>query len=135
LATTGDRIKKIREKKGLTQEKLAEACDISKGFLSDVENNKRNIGSQKLLSIANILGASLEYLLRGESGRAVVTEPIIIPIELSQAAEDLNLSYSQTLDLLNTSNSVVARRSDKFRRDLSVEEWKNLHQVLKETFG
>lgn len=135
MATTGDRIKKIREKKGLTQEKLAEACDISKGFLSDVENNKRNIGSQKLLSIANILGASLEYLLRGESGRAVVTEPIIIPIELSQAAEDLNLSYSQTLDLLNTSNSVVARRSDKFRRDLSVEEWKNLHQVLKETFG
>ena len=135
MATTGERIKRIREKKGLTQEKLAEACDISKGFLSDVENNKRNISSQKLLSIANILGASLEYLLRGESGKAVGTEPIIIPIELSQAAEDLNLSYSQTLDLLNTSNSVVARRSDKFRRDLSVEEWKNLHQVLKETFG
>ena len=135
MATTGERIKRIREKKGLTQEKLAEACDISKGVLSDVENNKRNISSQKLLSIANILGASLEYLLRGESGKAVGTEPIIIPIELSQAAEDLNLSYSQTLDLLNTSNSVVARRSDKFRRDLSVEEWKNLHQVLKETFG
>ena len=135
MATTGDRIKRIREKKGLTQEKLAEACDMSKGFLSDVENNKRNISSQKLLSIANVLGASLEYLLRGESGKTVVTEPVIIPIELSQAAEELNLSYSQTLDLLNTSNSVVARRSDKFRRELSVEEWKNLHKVLKETFG
>lgn len=135
LETTGDKIRKIREKKKLTLEKLAEACDISKGFLSDVENNKRNISSQKLLIIANYLGASLEYLLRGESGVAIGTEPIVIPRELSQAAEEMNLTYSQTLDLLNTSNSVVARRSDKFRRELSVEEWKKLHEVLKETFG
>src|SRR5690349_16863308 len=111
----------------MTKGKLAEACDISKGFLSDVENNKRNMGWQKLLNVANALGASLEYLLRGEVGKTVETEPIMIPTELSMAAEDLNLSYSDTLDLLNAYKSVVARRADKFRRDLSVEEWKKLH--------
>src|SRR6266567_4594826 len=119
----------------MTQEKLAESCEISKGFLSDVENNKRNISSQKLLSIANVLGASLEYLLRGEVGKTLETEPIIIPNELSKAAEDLNLSFNETLDMLNAYNSVVARRADKFRRDFSVEEWKKLHIALKETFG
>lgn len=135
METTGDRIRKVREKKGMTQEKLAEACEISKGFLSDVENNKRNMGSQKLLKIANVLGASLEYLLRGELGKAVETEPIVIPNELSRAAEDLNLSYSETLGLLNAYNSIVARRADKFRKELSVEEWKKLHRAIKETFG
>ena len=135
METTGDRIRRIREKKGMTQEKLAESCEISKGFLSDVENNKRNISSQKLLSIANVLGASLEYLLRGEVGKTLETEPIIIPNELSKAAEDLNLSFNETLDMLNAYNSVVARRADKFRRDFSVEEWKKLHIALKETFG
>jgi len=135
VETIGDRIRKIREKKGMTQEKLAEVSEISKGFLSDVENNKRNMGSQKLLKIANVLGASVEYLLRGEIIKVVETEQIVIPNELSRAAEDLNLSYSDTLDLLNAYKSVVARRADKFRKDLSVEEWKKLHHAIKETFG
>lgn len=135
METTGDRIKKIREKMGLTQEKLSESCAMSKGFLSDVENNKRNISSQKLLSIANALGASLEYLLRGEASQVIETEPIVIPNELSKAAEDLNLSYNETIDLLNAYKSVVARRADKFRRDLTAEEWKKLHIAIKETFG
>jgi transcriptional regulator with XRE-family HTH domain len=135
VETIGDRIKKIREKKGMTQERLADACDISKGFLSDVENNKRNIGSQKLLSIANTLGASLEYLLRGAPSKTEEAESVVIPPELSQAAEELHLSYSETLDLINAYKSVVARRADKFRRDLTVEEWKKLHRAIKETFG
>lgn len=135
MSTVGDRIREIREKRGMTQEELANIADISKGFLSDVENNKRNIGSQKLLKIANVLGASIDYLLRGEVVKNVETEPIVIPKELSQAAEEMNLSYTETLDLLNAFNSVVARRSDKFRKDLSVEEWKKLREAIKEFFG
>lgn len=135
VETIGDRIKSIREKKGMTQERLAEACGISKGFLSDVENNKRNIGSQKLLSIANTLGASLEYLLRGATSKTEEVESVVIPPELSQAAEELQLSYSETLDVINAYKSVVARRADKFRRDLTVEEWKKLHRAIKEAFG
>jgi len=46
---------------------LAETAAISKGFLSDVENNKRNISSEYLLRIANSLGTSVDYLLKGES--------------------------------------------------------------------
>lgn len=135
VETTGDRIRKIREKKGLTQERLAEACGISKGFLSDVENNNRNISSQKLLNVANALGASLEYLLRGKAEQAVEIEPILIPPNLSQAAEEMNLTYSDTLDLINACNQIVARRADKSRKELSVEDWKKLYRVIKEAFG
>lgn len=133
--TTGDRIREIREKWGMTQEQLAEKADISKGFLSDVENNKRNIGSQGLLRIANCLGASVDYLLRGEVKKNMETEQIVIPQELSQAAQQLNLSYSQTLELLNAFNSVVARRSKKLQKTFTVEEWKKLYGAIKEVFG
>ena len=132
--TTGERIREIREKRGLTQDQLAKNADISKGFLSDVENNKRNIGSQGLLRIANELGASVDYLLAGRVTENLENKQIIISRELSQAAEDLNLSYSDTLDLLNTCNSAVARSGKKYRKELTVEGCKKLHAAIKEVF-
>jgi len=114
---------------------LAELADLSKGFLSDVENNKRNIGAQNLLKIANVLGASVDYLLRGETGEASGAQPIVIPPELSQAAEELELSYAATVELLEAHRSVLARRSIRGLRKFSVEDWKKLHQAIKKVFG
>jgi len=136
MATTGDRIRHIREKKKMTQDQLAEASGISKGFLSDVENNKRNISSQALLRIANALGASVDYLLQGESKQIVEERaPVIIPPALSQAAEELSLSYTETLDLLSAHNSIVARRSTRTQKEFSVEDWKKFHAAIKKVFG
>lgn len=135
MATTGERIKQIREKKCLTQDQLAEAAGISKGFLSDVENNNKNISSQSLLRIANALGASVDYLLQGATREAAEKEPVVIPPELSEAAEQLRLTYAETLELLDAYKSVVARRSSKSQRQFSTEDWKNLHKAIKRVFG
>jgi len=135
VAATGDRIRDLREKRKMTQDQLADAAQISKGFLSDVENNKRNISSQALLRIANALGASVDYLLRGELKESQQRDAVIIPSELSQAAADLDLSYNETLELLDAYNSVVARRSNKSQRDFSAEDWKQLHRAIKKVFG
>lgn len=134
MATTGERIRHIREKHGMTQDQLAEAAGISKGFLSDVENNNKNISSQALLRIANALGASVDYLLQGAVRESAQREPIVIPPELSTVAEELNLSYNETLELLDAFNSVVARRSSKSQRKFSAEDWKNLHRAIKRVF-
>ncbi|MCA1617790.1 MAG: helix-turn-helix domain-containing protein [Acidobacteria bacterium] len=131
MPTIGDRIKEIREDFGWTQEKLAEEAGLSKGFLSDVENNKRDISSTNVLKIANALGASLEYLMRGEEKKQETREPIQIPVALSKAAEDLDLSYSETLTLRDTYNSIIARRSSKSLKPPTVEEWKHLYKVIK----
>lgn len=132
--TTGKRIREIREKRGLTQDQLAKKAGMSKGFLSDVENDKTNIGSQGILRLANELGASVDYLLAGKVTESVENEQIIIPQELSQAAKKLKLSYSDTLDLLNTFNSAVARRGKTYRKELTVEDWKKFHDAIKEVF-
>jgi transcriptional regulator with XRE-family HTH domain len=135
MTTTGDRIRAIREARGKTQDQLADDAKISKGFLSEVENNKRNISSENLLRIANVLGASLDYLLRGETKEQTHRQPVVIPPEMSQAAEELGLSYAQTLETLEAHNSVVARRSSKDTKRLSVEEWKEFYRAIKRVFG
>lgn len=136
MPSAGDRIREIREHRGLTQEELSKAAAISKGFLSDIENNKRNVSSDGLLRIANSLGASIDYLLRGEAREnALEDEPIRIPPELSEAAVELGLSYSETLELLEAHQSVIARRSTKATRQFSSEDWKQLHKLIKKVFG
>jgi transcriptional regulator with XRE-family HTH domain len=135
MATIGDRIREIREKRKMTQDELAQTADISKGFLSDVENDKRNVSSQILLRIANSLGASINYLLTGETKEPMMRETINIPPELSLAAQELELSYTQTLELLDADRSIVARRSNKSLRNFTVEDWKELHKAIKKVYG
>lgn len=137
MPTVGDRIREVREHRRLTQDRLAEMTEISKGFLSDVENNKRNVSSEYLLRIANALGASVDYLLKGEASTAEAKSqaPVVIPQNLSEAAHQLNLAYSETIELLNAHDSVVARRSNKERKEFTIEDWKALHQALRKVFG
>jgi transcriptional regulator with XRE-family HTH domain len=134
--STGARVRKIRETKGWSQDSLAEKAKISKSYLSEIENNKTSPGGQTLLQVANALGATVDYLLQGnvEPSNAPQTA-IVIPLSLSKAAEELKLSHSETLDLLSACNSVFAHRSDKQAKEPSVEDWKKLHEAIKEVFG
>ena len=135
MATTGERIREIREKRDMTQDQLATQVKLSKSFLSEIENNNRNVSSQALLRIANILGASVDYLLTGESKETTSKRPIVIPPELSRAAEELQLTFNQTVDLLEAQRSIIARRTHKSIKSLSVADWKELHKTLKRVFG
>lgn len=131
MATVGDRIRKVREAKGWTQEKLADESKVSRGFLSEVEKRGKNISLDLLLRIANALGASVGYLATGEGEQLGERKPVVIPLELSQAAQELRLSYPETLDLLDAYNSVVARRSDRSKGTMSIKDWKELHAAVK----
>ena len=135
MATVGDRIREVRDETRMTQNRLAELTGLSKGFLSDVENSKRNIGAQNLLKIANVFGASVDYFLRGEVADVSAVEPVVIPPELSQAAEELELSYAATVELLEAHRSVIARRSNRGLRRFTVDDWKQLHEAIKRVFG
>jgi transcriptional regulator with XRE-family HTH domain len=132
MATVGERIKQVREALGWTQEKLADEARISKGFISEVENKGKNISLDLLVRIATATGASVQYLATGEGHDPMIRQPVVIPSELSQAAEQLQLTYQETLDLLQTYNSIIARRSSQSqKRVMSVEDWKALHGPLR----
>src|ERR1700682_2059493 len=114
MPSVGDRVKEIREERKWTQDQLAEKSGVSKGFLSDIENSKRNPSSEYVLKIANALGASIDYLLRGdEASQPSSRGPVTIPPELAEAAVKLTLTYAQTVELLEAHKSVIARRSNR----------------------
>jgi transcriptional regulator with XRE-family HTH domain len=59
----GGRIQKLRRTNGLTQEQVAEAVDISVNYLSNIETGRDICSTVVLLNIANLLNASIDYIL------------------------------------------------------------------------
>jgi transcriptional regulator with XRE-family HTH domain len=132
METVGGRIRQVRNQRGLTLDQVAEKAGISKSFLWEVEHDRSDISGDKLLRVANVLSASIDFLLRGEPAPADYQPPKIeIPQQLGELAEEFGLTYRQTLTLLEIGRSVVARRSSKKRMPMSKEDWRKLYDGVK----
>ena len=59
----GERIRQERSKKGLTQEKLAEMCELSDSYIGIIERAEKNMTVGTLVKIALVLNVSIEGLL------------------------------------------------------------------------
>jgi len=59
----GLKIKEMRQRKGLTQDKLAEMVSCNTSHISNIENNHTKVSLNVLLAITNALNTSIDYLL------------------------------------------------------------------------
>ena len=59
----GRTVRRLRENKGLSQEKLAELAGIHRTYIGDVERGTRNIALVNMTRIAKALGTSLNRLI------------------------------------------------------------------------
>ncbi len=133
METVGHRLQFLRTHQGLTLDQLAERAGMSKSFLWEVEHDRTGISGERLLRVANVLGASLDFLLRGEPApENCQPQAIEIPRELSELAEELSLTYKQTLALLEIESSIVARRSSKSHERKSKDDWRKLYEGVKQ---
>lgn len=66
MLTTGQRIRSLRKSKGLTQEKLAEQVGVDTLAVLRWESDKRLPSADNLLSLAAVLGVSIEHILTGK---------------------------------------------------------------------
>jgi len=64
----GEKIKSLRKQAGLTQEKMAEMCDISTSFLGHIERGSRNLSLETAVKFADCLNVSLDSLIIGGKG-------------------------------------------------------------------
>ena len=60
----GKNVKYFRYKNNLTQEKLAERCDLSPRYISDIENGNGNISIDTLTKLSEILNVKTYDLLK-----------------------------------------------------------------------
>ena len=127
----GQRIRTYRLSKGITGQKFAEMASISPAYLSEVERGRSAISGEKLARIASCLGVSLQSLIDGEPAEDDAANAVVVPAALSQAAEQLNLSYQNTLKILQANRSLVARRSRGKQDDWDVDKWKAFYERMK----
>lgn len=59
----GSKIKELRIKNGLTQSMVAEALDVTPGYISNVENNRTAMSLRMLIYYAKVTGETLDSLV------------------------------------------------------------------------
>ena len=65
-AKLGKRIKDLRERSGINQQRLAEMLNISRPAVSQIENGDRKISADELVKLAEAFHISVEALLDSE---------------------------------------------------------------------
>ena len=64
-AKLGLRIKEVRLKRGLTQDRLSETMGVTSKYLSKVENGASAPSLPFIIKFSEVTGSDLNYLLRG----------------------------------------------------------------------
>jgi transcriptional regulator with XRE-family HTH domain len=132
MDTVGARVRYLREVRRWTQERLAQEAGVSKSFISEVEHDRRNPSAEKLLEIASVLGASLDFIMKGEG----VTEegpptPVTIPRELAEAAEEKGWPYRHVIAVRDAWSSLVAKRNAEGRPQMTKKAWIEFYEKVR----
>ena len=60
----GQNMKRIRAKKNMSQGDIARALEVDRGYISNIENGKKNPTLATIQKLANALGVSAAELLK-----------------------------------------------------------------------
>lgn len=76
----GQRIRILRQKRGLTQAQMSTALHINIDHFGRIEQGKRGVSIDLLLDIATILNVSMDYLITGSDHFSESTTSLITQI-------------------------------------------------------
>jgi transcriptional regulator with XRE-family HTH domain len=65
LTALGRNVRRLREARGLTQEKLAEKANLDPTYISGIERGVRNPGIKNVARLAKALGGTTAELCKG----------------------------------------------------------------------
>ncbi len=68
----GTKLKDMRQQKNLTQEELADRCELTKGYISQLENDLTSPSITTLCDLLNALGSSLSDFFHEETEEKIV---------------------------------------------------------------
>lgn len=90
----GNKLRKIRENKGLLQKEVADALKISASTIGMYEQNRREPDNETLKKIANYFNVSTDYLLdnipkKSEEEEIEILRQLLIKNNIMKENEDL----------------------------------------------
>ena len=120
----GKKIKELRNTLNLSQEELASRCDLTKGYISQLENNLTSPSIATLVDILNALGTSLKDFFADEkdsitwlvpNAQKNEMEPIIVKINPHSRTEEDYPHEGQEFGFVLEGEIVVVNDSLKVR--------------------
>ena len=97
--TINQRIKELRQNRGISESELAEKIHVKSDEINEWENNNKNIEISKLIELATALDVSLDYLLTGKEKESQIV--IVSKTEYACKNDDPSLINFDVLKDLN----------------------------------
>jgi transcriptional regulator with XRE-family HTH domain len=63
MAKLGERIREVRQRKGLSQSELARLSGVARSLITNVEAGRRTLSLANARDVARALGVSVDYLI------------------------------------------------------------------------
>ncbi len=104
--SVGTRIRTLRRARGLTQDELASACNVSRSAVAQWETDRAGQLRGNISRIASALGASVEHLLEGHAPNTGNTGDELAMLRLYRACDPEDRAF-----LLRTAHK-LARHPD-----------------------
>ena len=110
MATTAERIKQLRKKKGISQSELAELIGVKNNTVSTWERGTRKPDFEALNLLSDYFEVSFEYILGSsdkEEGRVKPTQDELDQLALSALADDLYDNMKKYCQLSTKSQKMI----------------------------
>ncbi len=119
----GARVQRFRKERGMRLVDLAAAAELSKGYLSEIENGQApRISGEKLYALASALGVTMSDLL----GRKLIAEPTHeIPASLREFAEEHDLPQADV--------TMLAGVQFRGGQPSTKERWAHIYSAIRST--
>jgi len=138
----GKRIRQLRVRNGLTQEELASRCELTKGFVSQLENDLATPSLPALMDIVEALGTNMSAFFSEEEETQIVfgendffrderealtiewvvpnaqknrMEPIILTLQPHQTSQSLGPHEGEEFGLVLSGNITLVNGGKKHR--------------------
>ncbi|MBS5927203.1 MAG: helix-turn-helix transcriptional regulator [Clostridium sp.] len=106
----GDKIKKLRKERHITQSELANAIGLSRSSIGMIESNKQGTGNDSLIKIADFFNVTVDYLLSEDDAENIekkerdysltIKEQENIDMEAQKILDELSMSFSKNKNIL-----------------------------------
>ena len=110
MATTAERIKQLRKKKGISQSELAEVIGVKNNTVSTWERGTRKPDFEALNLLSDYFEVSFEYILGSsdkEEARVKPTQDELDQLALSALADDLYDNMKKYCQLSTKSQKMI----------------------------
>ena len=114
----GMRVREKRLEMHYSQEHLAESTGLSPVYISNIETGKKKASLESLISIANVLGVTLDELLSGNQ----LYNPTDYQTDIDELMSDCSANEKRFIyELLRSSKSILRTNSWVLRTEASEE--------------